>query len=464
MKKGQTALISLIFALLFVSCSYVSTNNVFFEETTQKVYSGNYTGAINSVINAKEEVYQLKDRVMYYLDLGMLYHYDGQYKLSNQLLTQAERAIEELYTKSVSKAALSLVLNDNAMDYGGEEYEDIYLNFFKALNYINLDNTSDAFVEIRRLNGKLDVLEDKYAELGSRMNTSKDAKIEIKTGKNKFYNSAMARYLSILLHRNSHDWGNVRIDNKKFDSAWKTQADVYNFVKPDLSVSLDKKADSRLNLFCFSGKSPEKRSRTWWIRTWNDHIFVGSSKEALSGEKVSNYFDMIYWKDVTDNLFFKFEIPVMQNRASAIDRIQVMIDGVKHAPVLLENIDNVASSTFELKKNLIYLKTIIRTVSKGLLTKQGKDKIDEQVNNELFASLLNLGADLAVAATEQADLRISHYFPKLAHIAEIHLPAGEHTLEVQYLNKYGNVVYSDNRGTIQITNDKLNLVESFCLQ
>ncbi|MCF7911642.1 MAG: hypothetical protein K9M99_03870 [Candidatus Cloacimonetes bacterium] len=464
MKKSQALLISLVFTILFVGCSYVSTNNVFFEETTRQVYSGNYSGAINSVIKAKEEVYKLKDRVMYYLDLGMLYHYNGQYELSNQTLTQAERAIEELYTKSVSKAALSMLLNDNAMDYGGEEYEDIYLNFFKALNYINLDKTEDAFVEIRRLNGKLDVLEDKYATLSSKMNSSKDAKIEVKSVKNKFYNSAMARYLSILLYRNSDDWDDVRIDKGKFDSAWETQPEVYNFAKPSLEASLDRDAEGRLNLFCFAGKSPEKRSRTWWIRTWNDYIFIGASKEQLSGDKVTNYFDMIYWKDVTSNLFFKFQIPVMQSRASEIEKIRVIVDGKQYKTALLESFDNVAESTFELKKNLIYLKTIIRTVSKGLLTKQGKDKIDQQVGNELMSSLLNLGADLAVSATEQADLRISHYFPKLAHIAEIHLPAGDHTLEVEYLNIYGNVVYNDNRGTVRIAGDKLNLVESFCLQ
>jgi len=148
MRISQAALVSTILALLFVGCSYVSTNNVFFEETTQKVYNGNYPGAINSVINAKEDVYQLKDRVMYYLDLGMLYHFNGDYKLSNEFLTKAERAIEELYTKSISKAALSMALNDNALDYGGEDYEDIYLNIFKALNYINLNDPEDAFVEV----------------------------------------------------------------------------------------------------------------------------------------------------------------------------------------------------------------------------------------------------------------------------------------------------------------------------
>ena len=463
MRISQAALVSTILALLFVGCSYVSTNNVFFEETTQKVYNGNYPGAINSVINAKEDVYQLKDRVMYYLDLGMLYHFNGDYKLSNEFLTKAERAIEELYTKSISKAALSMALNDNALDYGGEDYEDIYLNIFKALNYINLNDPEDAFVEVRKVNGKLNVLEDKYADQSLKLNAPKEAKIERKA-ENRFYNSAMARYISMLLYRDSDDWDDVRIDNGKFNEAWESQSDIYNFAKPDLSASLDQDAEGRLNLFCFTGKSPEKRSRTWWIRTWNDHIFIGTSKEELSGEKVTDYFDMFYWKDITENLFFKFQIPVMQSRPSKINNIQIIVDGRKYKPDLLENIDNVATSTFELKKDLIYLKTIIRTVTKGLLAKKGKDKIEEQANNELLYSILNFGADMALSATEQADMRISHYFPKLAHIAEIHLSPGEHSVEIQYLDKYGNVIYSDNRGSIQIAGEGINILESFCLQ
>ena len=464
MKARNIAFLSILIGFLIISCSYVSTNNTFFEDTTQKVYGGNYQGAITSVINAKEKVYQTKDRVMYYLDLGMLYHYNVDYQLSNQFLTQAEQAIEELYTKSVSKAALSLLLNDNVLDYSGEDYEDLYLNIFKALNYINLEQVDEAFVEVRRVNDKLAELEDKYSAMSKNMNTSKNAKIEVKPGQNKFYNSALAHYLSILLYRNKDRWDDVRIDTEKFSDAWKSESDVYNFSKPDISATLDQDATGRLNVFCFTGKSPEKRSRTWWIRTFKDHLFIGASKESLSGNKVTNYFDMIYWKGITDNLFFKFQIPVMQSRSSQVDRIQLLVDGKSYKTALLENIDNVATSTFEVKKNMIYLKTIIRTISKGLLSKQGKDKIDEQVGNVLVSSIFNLGADLAVSATEQADLRISHFFPQHANVVEIHLSPGDHQVVINYLNKFGNVIYSDNRGSIHIDGNQLNLVESFCLQ
>jgi uncharacterized protein len=463
--KHCSVCLSVFLAVLFiVGCSYVSTNNKFFEETSLKAYNGNYQGAIASVTGAKESIYKFKDRVMYYLDLGMLYHYSGDYAKSNEMLTAAEEAIYELFTKSVSKAALSLLLNDNTLDYGGEDYEDIYLNVFKALNYIKLKDSDAAFVEVRKVNDKLAELEDKYSDLSKKMNSSKDAAITLKPGDTKFHNSALARYISLLLYRDKKRWDDVRIDSEKFAEAWLMQSGVYNFARPDLSESLDRAAEGRLNILSFTGRSPAKRARTLWIRTFKDHIFIGTSRESLSGEKVTNYLDMYYWKDIPDNLFFKFQFPVMESRKSEVYSIKVQIDGKVYEPALVESIDNVATSTFEIKKDMIYLKTIIRTVTKGLLSKQGKDKIDEQVGDEFLSSLLNLGADLAISATEQADLRVSHYFPKLAHISEIHLTPGPHDVNISYYNKYGNIIYKEDLGIINIEKDRLNLVESFCLQ
>lgn len=461
---NKIILLSFIAILLITGCAYVATDKQFFSQNAEFALQGNYHAAIEAVENAREEIYKKKDRVLYYLDLGMLLHYKGEYERSNTMLSRAELAIEELFTKSISKAALSMLLNDNTLDYSGEDYEDIYINIFKALNYINLDDEEAAFVEVRRVNEKLNLLEDKYAKLTTGLNASKDAVFKLEAGENRFFNSALSRYLSMLLYRNDRKWDDVRIASERFHAAWNEQPEIYTFKQPDVSNTVQKNSTSHLNLFCFTGLSPDKRSKTWWIRTWNDHIFIGASKESLSGDKVSTYVDMFYWEDVEENLFFKFEIPVMQSRMSEIEKVELIIDGKKYDPAKVENIDQVAKATFEIKKPITYLKTIIRTVSKGLLSKKGKDKITEGVQSELLSSLINLSADLAVAATEQADLRISHYFPKYAHIADIPLDPGIHQLKINYYNKYGVLIYSDDKGNIEIDEKGLNIVESFCLQ
>ncbi len=149
----------------------------------------------------------------------MLYHYNGNFVQSNTLLTKAEKAFDELYTKSIGRGAASMLLNDNVLEYSGEDYEDVYLNVFKALNYVELDKFDDAFVEIRKINEKLSLLEQKHKKMAKQFNKSKDKKKSFETGKNKFHNSALGRYLSMLLYRAEGKMDDARIDKEKIDGS-----------------------------------------------------------------------------------------------------------------------------------------------------------------------------------------------------------------------------------------------------
>ena len=66
--------------------------------------------ALKIVENPKH--YKNKERLLYYLDAGALYHYNGDWERSNELLELADSAIEELNTKSVARGAGSMFLND----------------------------------------------------------------------------------------------------------------------------------------------------------------------------------------------------------------------------------------------------------------------------------------------------------------------------------------------------------------
>ena len=138
------------------------------------------------------------DQVLYNLDAGLLSHYAGDWNQSNKNFSAAEGLIEEYYSKSISQGVSSYFVNDMVVDYAGEDYEDIYTNFFMALNYIQLGNLEDAMVEIRRFDNKQKLLSTKYdsqieyaeSELGSGYSS-----VSVQ-----FQNSAAARYLSMLMY------------------------------------------------------------------------------------------------------------------------------------------------------------------------------------------------------------------------------------------------------------------------
>ena len=185
-------------AILLSSCASAVHSQKVVQSLDNALASRDIDAALKIVENPKN--YKDKERLLYYLDAGMLHHYKGDWERSNELLELAESAIEQLQTKSLSRGAGSMLLNDNTLEYSGEDYEDIYINVFKALNYLNLDERDDAFVEIRRLDDKLGYLEQKHAKMAKELLKDSKAEIKPKDLKSRFHASALARYLSMVMY------------------------------------------------------------------------------------------------------------------------------------------------------------------------------------------------------------------------------------------------------------------------
>jgi len=144
-------LVAVVLILATVSCSSVATRKKFYEPITADIRSQNYKAAYQKIESARDKnKYGKKDRLLYYLDSGFAAHYASLFDTSNVKLTMAEDAADELFTKSVSRAAASVLLNDNVLEYSGEDYEILYTNLIKTLNYLSLGEFDEAFVEVGR--------------------------------------------------------------------------------------------------------------------------------------------------------------------------------------------------------------------------------------------------------------------------------------------------------------------------
>lgn len=286
-----------ITVLLLSSCATAD-----FSTVNASVVKGNYRDARNIVEAQKKSLYTENDKVLYNLDVGILSHYSGEWNQSNEKLTSAERLIEEYYSKSISQGVTSYFVNDMVVDYAGEDYEDIYTNFFMALNYIQLGKLEDAMVEIRRFDNKQKLLSTKYesqleyadSELGSNYaNTSIQ-----------FQNSAAARYLSMLLYRANGQLDSAEVDRKLLIKAFNDQPAIYNFDVPlciddELSVP---KGKARLNFVCFTGQAP------------------------IKVEDVSRI-------EITDTMYCKIAVPMMVDRGSTVSSISVNVYDASGNPV-----------------------------------------------------------------------------------------------------------------------------------
>src|SRR6267154_2426568 len=85
----------------------------------------------------------------------------GRYEESNQFFEKAF-LFGEVYRINYLNEAASYLTNPNFTSYRGEDHEHLLIFYYKAINYLKMNNTDDALVEIRRLNIRLQQLTDRY--------------------------------------------------------------------------------------------------------------------------------------------------------------------------------------------------------------------------------------------------------------------------------------------------------------
>lgn len=432
--------------ILITSCVSVRDNSAIYVYLNQ----GGYTDARDLLESAKDVFYTERDEVLYNIDSGILSHYAGDYKASNLKLSEGERLIEYYYSKSISQSVMSWIENDNYKDYDGDDYEDIYTNLFMALNYIQMDEIEDAFVEIRRFDNKQKALSTRYAaeleearnEIRNRGASSGDAYMSSTLA---FNNSALARYISMLLYRSRGKTDDARIDYDQLLLAFQSQRQLYPFQVPEsvddeLSVP---KGKARINFLGFTGMSPIKYQNE--LRVRND-----------------------------SGTYFKLALPFMISRGSQVNSIDVTVtgeSGVTYSTTLerIESMENIAMDTFSQKQSLIYGRTFVRALAKTVTTSAAYEASQQFKNKDnddmaLLFGILGVASQVHTEVSEQADLRTTQYFPAFADVGGITVDPGVYTVRMDFINAKGKTISTEVFKDVTASAGKLNLVEAVCLQ
>jgi len=400
-----------------------------------------YAGGVKSLEKNKKALYKNGDTILYYLDKGMLQHYAQQYSESSKLLQEGERAIEEAFTKSITQEISTYLINDNIRDYGGEDYEDIYINVFNALNYYHMEDWEGVMVEIRRMNNKLRYLSVKYdTAITGLQKKALENDTRIPPNPNtptQFSDSALARYLGMLFHRAAGQYDDARIDRDMLLSVFANYPSIYAHQIPEsLSGEMEiPEGMARLNVIAFGGLSPVKQ-------------------------------ESIIRIPLPDSRWIKIALPEMVSRNSEINRIELVLgDGQRFKLELLEDMAAVAKETFKARQQLIYIKTILRATVKtagSSISGAAAKKVDGI--GGFILGLYSIVAQAYAEASEQADLRVSRYFPARAYVTGINLPPGRYSFSIKYYNRNGKEIASIWRENMNILENTLNLAEAVCLK
>ena len=212
-------------------------------------------------------------------------------------------------------------------------------------------------------------------------------------------------------------------------------------------------------MIAFSGLAPDKTASTFYIHTEENLIVLAGTSENYLGKQRLSGLNTLVWPDVEAGYHFKFQLPSMHRRPSRVGRIEVSVAGEKAPLQRLESLENAAIETFSIKKPILYLKTLTRAVVKGLASERAKQKMTKDLG-EGIAFLTRIFADLAVDQTENADLRVSRFFPAEASIRELHLDAGVYDIRIDYYGFDGTLLHTDLKPGVRLEPGRLNVIES----
>jgi hypothetical protein len=419
---------------------------------------GQYGDALNIHENNKNRLYNNKGEILYELNSGMLNHYAGNYGDSISILQSGERSIEQAFTRSITESIVTFFLNDRNRTYPGEDFEDVYINIFNALNYYHIDQHGSAQVEIRRLIQKLQFIQVKYDLIAAKeeeaylknVNTRKAARDTQRLGvamnyrqfnyKTALNDSVLGRYLGILFYREAGMYDDARIDYEAMERIFYTAVRAYNYqipssVREELNV---KPNEARLNVISFSGLNP------------------------LKGEEKKDYARNYHEKQAArlrlafPALVTKYKAPTLIDRPSTIGRIELVFNNGR--VYQMELLEDLAFTQSELLRPVIEREE--NQIRKSFLNKMsflGAISL-------YFTPVIWLGGPIITKNWVDTDTRISRYFPGQVHVSGIGLDPGVYSFKVNYYNEMGEIITSVPYNNVQVVAGKLNLIEAFCLQ
>ncbi len=420
----------LVLFLFFNSCASYHIKSQKFQTALQQ---GNIEKALID-IDANSFLKKKRNLLLYYFEKGKIAYLNGDYKLSNSLLNKADAFIEE-NKQYLGGKILGVLLNPEKETYTGEDFEKVAIHYYKALNYIFLNKLDEALVEAKRINIKLQEINDKYPEGKKNRYTSDGFALNIQgilyeaSGdiNNAFisYRNAVDLYLA-----NDGSFFGTPLPEQLKKDVLRTAAslgftnELYRYQKllATTYTPKEKNTEGELIIFWENGLIPYKD------QTFFNFIVLPGNKKGIV---------YIY----NEELGITLPIPISIGKGkkkefSDIDIFNVAFPKyVKRNPYFSEATiikDSITIASFQLAQNYenIAFKTLkdrtLREIGKAAI-RLGTKKISEYL---LKNEDKDLGAALGIfnALTERADTRNWQSLPHSIYYARIPLKKGENTI------------------------------------
>lgn len=402
-----------------------------YENMRANMLKHNYDAVADYLEKSKEKIYSKDNRLLYYMDKGMVLSLGKRYQESNTVLEQAKQAAEELWTESIGANAMAWVTTDNSLPYQGEDFEKVMLHFVAALNFIGMGEYSGARVEARQVTSKLELYNSKYEE-----------------GPNVYKDDAFARWLSGKLGETEGNYEGLNsawIDYKKALEVYQTDyAERYGTAAPDLVV-----ADA---LRVLEALGPDFKAEYDQVRARFPNVqYVKPADAKNMGEIVfvhmngeAPYKMDRYWEAQAGDDQIRIAYPEFVAKPKRIVSARIRAGDQMAMTELAQNVTAIAIQNLNDHMGRIQAKAIARAVAKYIAAKatQAAGNAVGDRNAGLGAALWLAGAVYQVGSNiaEEADKRSWITLPSEIWVGRTFVQPGQATINVEFLDGAGNVV------------------------
>ena len=373
------------------------------------------------VIERYEKDYGGRNTVLYDLDRAVTLHMAGRYTESNRFLEKAEARIDALYTKSVTKETGAMFTNDSTLPYEGEDFEKVMINILSALNYALLSKWDDALVEARKVDHKLNVMNDKYKK------------------KNLYKEDAFARYLSAILYERNAELNDAFIDYRKAYEVYEKYKKDYKTPMPpgipgDLLRVTEALGLGEEHQF-YRDKFPNTRWRSYKeFRNEGEVIFI--SLDGLSPIKEDYYIDVPIPDGKGDLYLLRVALPRFKSQPTNLAYAEVHLMGeekvvVSQRTFLVEDVTAISKKNLEDRITRISVKAIARATAKYAASRT-LEREASKAGGDLAGEVVGLLTNVYSVASEQADKRSWQTLPGKIRMSRLTVPPGTYTFSVEY--------------------------------
>jgi uncharacterized protein len=373
-------------------------------------------------------------RVLYFMNRGVVLFMLGEHEESNHFFNLADYYIDD-YSKNIGTEALALVSNPMARPYPPEDFESIMIHYYKALNFIALKDYEGALVECRRVNIRLQQINEQYKE-----------------HKNKYLRDAFAHNLMGMIYETTGDYNNAFIAYRNAYEIYENDYKELFNIAPPRQLQEDLLRSARYMGFGSEVRFYEEKfglkasdvdtSKGNLIYIWMNGMGPIKSEWSLNLSNMGVKNGVMFFG--SDELGMSFPIFLgnqSQQQSSSFSNLSIIRVAfpkyTERPPLYYQASLKYQNQAFPLEMaqdiNKIAFQSLkdrmAREIGNNILrlaTKQAMERVTNSQNQNLgtLVSIVN-------AITEKADTRNWQSLPYSLSYTRVPLPEGEHTLKLE---------------------------------